>query len=268
MIQKYGFIFIIVFVITIVSELIGLKKFPLGKGNIVLLPLFYAVVMATLLVVPAIKNKIALLKKHLGEEQINFAGKCLGLTMLPLAIKLGTMVGSQMEIILKAGPALLLQQIGNVGTLIVGFPIALMLGMKREALGATISICREPTIGVMSDKYSPSSPEMIGAMGVYMIGNVFGTVIFSIIGSFGVFTGLHPFALAMGSGIGSASMSTAALSSLVESVPSDMKEELLAFGMTSNLLSNLMEAYIVLFITLPVGQFLFKKFIDKGVKND
>ena len=39
------------------------------------------------------------------------------------------------------------------GTIIIGSPIALLIGMKREAIGATFSIDREPNLAIISEKY-------------------------------------------------------------------------------------------------------------------
>ena len=60
--------------------------------------------------------------------------------------------------------------------MLVGLPIAMLLGMKREAFGATVSICREPSLGLINERYGANSPEFLGCMGTYMVGNLFGAV--------------------------------------------------------------------------------------------
>src|SRR3712207_9240980 len=76
-------------------------------------------------------------------------------------------------------------------------------------------------------------------MGVYICGTVFGTVFFGLIATFcAAYTPLHPYSLAMASGVGSASMMTAAVGSLSAMFP-NMQETLTAFGAASNMLSGL-----------------------------
>ena len=167
--------------------------------------------------------------------------------------------GPNIITVLQAGPALILQEFGNLGTMIIGLPVAMLLGMRREAVGATLSICREPTLGLISEIYGIDSPEGIGVMGTYMVGNLFGTIFFGLLGSFGVLTGIHPYALGMACGMGSGSMMTAASQALAATVP-EISEEVLAFAATSNICTNLDGLYMELFIALPVANFLYKKF--------
>jgi hypothetical protein len=97
------------------------------------------------------------------------------------------------------------------------------------------------------------------------MGTVFGTIFFGLLGSISVFTGLHPYALAMGCGIGSASMMTASSSALAEVVPS-MKDTILAYAATSNMLTGVTGMYSVIFLGLPLVNFLYKKFGPKEAK--
>ena len=73
------------------------------------------------------------------------------------------------------GPALILQQIGNLGTLLA-LPIALFLGFRREVIGMTSSICHEPNLGVIIDKYGFKSPETRGVLAVFVIRSILGTL--------------------------------------------------------------------------------------------
>ena len=72
----------------------------------------------------------------------------IGVLISKLAISSGQSISS----IFQVGPALILQQIGNLGTLIA-LPVALFLGFRREVIGMTSSICREPNLGIIIDKY-------------------------------------------------------------------------------------------------------------------
>ena len=127
----------------------------------------------------------------------------------------GTLVGPSLPKILSASPALILQEFGNLGTVIVGIPVAMYLGLKRESIGAAHSIAREPNVALIGDVYGMGGAEGRGVMGVYICGTVFGTIFFGLMASFAAaYTPLHPYALAMASGVGSAGMMTAAVGSL------------------------------------------------------
>lgn len=259
-------LYVSVLLIVIITELIGVYQFPVGPGTVVLLPMLYAVIIGTLITPQVLGKIIKVLQKFISEEEVELAGGVVMISLLPLAVKYGTLVGPAVEKIVIAGPAFLLQELGNLGTIVIAFPIALLLGLKREAVGATVSICREPTLGVIGERYGISSLEGTGTLGIYLVGTVFGTIFFGILGGFAVVTGLHPYALAMACGIGSASMMTAASASLATAVPA-MKDTILAYAATSNLLTGMTGMYSVIFIALPFTNWLYKRLqpiIQKG----
>lgn len=97
-------------------------------------------------------------------------------------------------------------------------------------------------------------------MGVYIAGTVFGTIFFGLMASVAAsVTPLHPYALAMASGVGSASMMTAAVGSLAAMYP-EMADQLAAFGAASNMLSGLDGLYMSVWLGLPMTEWLYKKF--------
>ena len=165
-----------VVVIIIVTELIGIHKIPLGPGAVLLLPMLYAVVIGILITPDVLGKPIAALRKLIGKKEIELAGPMVMLTLLPLGTKLGTLIGPKIMKIVEAGPAFFLQELGNLGTIFLALPIALALGLKREAVGATVSICREPTLGVIAEKYGISSPEGTGTLGTFLTGTILGTI--------------------------------------------------------------------------------------------
>lgn len=251
-------LYFVVLVIVIISELIGIHKFPAGPGTVVLLPMLYAVIIGISLSPLLLGKAISALKKLISEEEIELAIPIVMISLLPLAVKYGTLVGPAINKVIQAGPAFLLQELGNLGTIFIALPIALLLGLRREAVGASVSICREPTLGVMGERYGLSSPEGIGTLGVYITGTVFGTIFFGLLGGLAVGTHLHPLALAMACGMGSASMMTAASASLSSAVPG-MKDTILAYAATSNLLTGVTGLYSVIFLGLPLTNWLYKK---------
>lgn len=255
-------LFSVVLVIVILCEFIGTKKFIIGPGQVVLLPMLYAVIIGLLITPDVLGKKLEFLKSFISKEEIELAGSMVMISLLPLGVKYGTLVGPNIIKIIEAGPAFLLQELGNLGTIFIGLPIALLLGLKREGFGATVSVCREPTLGVIGERYGINSPEGTGVLGTYLMGTVFGTIFFGLLGSLSVGTGIHPYALAMASGMGSGSMMTAASSSLAAAVP-EMKETILAYAATSNMLTGITGLYSVIFLGIPIANFLYKKLEPK-----
>ncbi len=252
-------LYITVLVIVIITEIIGTHKFPVGPGTVVLLPMLFAVIIGILITPQVLGKVIKVLQKAISKDEVELAGALVMISLLPLGVKYGTLVGPAVEKIVKAGPAFLLQELGNLGTILIAFPIAILLGLKREAVGAAVSICREPTLGVIGERYGITSAEGTGVLGTYLVGTVFGTIFFGLLGGFAVITGIHPYALAMACGIGSASMMTAGSASLAAVVPA-MKDTILAYAATSNLLTGVTGMYSVIFLALPFTNWLYKKF--------
>lgn len=240
-----------VLVLTIIAELIGPKKFTLGPGLIVLIPLLYSFILGALMGLP----KLKLLNKNDMVE----ASSLVGVTFFFLMARYGTLVGPNFWKVVESGPALVLQEFGNVGTVFLGIPIAVMLGLRREAVGASFSNAREPNIAIIGEKYGLDSPEGRGVMGVYVTGTIFGAVFCSLLCS--VIASTVPFfspqALAMATGTGSAGMMTAALAPLVEMYP-DIQGELTALAAASNMLSGLDGVYMCVFVSLPLANKLVK----------
>jgi len=178
--------------------------------------------------------------------------------------KYGTTIGPSFPKLVSASPALILQEFGNIGTVLLGVPIALFLGLKRETIGATHSIAREPNVAIIADKFGLDSPEGEGVLGVYIVGTVFGTIFIGLLASFlAAYTPLHPYSLAMASGVGSASMMTASVGALSTLYP-DMADTIAAFGASSNLLSGLDGVYMSIWLALPLTEYLYKKFGKEG----
>ena len=97
-------------------------------------------------------------------------------------------------------------------------------------------------------------------LGTYLTGTILGTIFFGILGGLSPLTGLHPYALGMACGVGSASMMTAGSASLTSAITPEMKDTVLAYAATSNLLTGVTGMYMDLFIGLPMVNFLYRKF--------
>jgi hypothetical protein len=93
--------------------------------------------------------------------------------VLLFAAKLGLLVGGSLPKLATAGWALLFQELGHFfGTMAIGMPIALLLGIKREAIGATFSVGHEPSLAIIGEKYGMQSPEGRGVLAEYIIGTI------------------------------------------------------------------------------------------------
>lgn len=242
-------------VVTLLAEWIGIITIPIGIGTLVLLPLLYAFIFSLLLNA----NVIPPMKAVISQERAKFASYAILLSIMPFIAKFGVGVGPNIKEIIAAGPALLLQEVGNVATVLIALPVAvLVFGMGREAIGATHSVAREPNVALIADKYGLQSPEGIGVMGVYVMGTLFGAIYFSLMA--GVIASMNIMdvrALAMACGVGSGSMMGACSAALAETVP-DQTETITAFAATSNLLTYATGLFVSLFIALPITESLYK----------
>lgn len=240
-----------VLILIVVAEFVGNIVITVGIGKIVLLPMMYALIMG-ILTAPRF-TKIST------DKEIQVASSLLGVTLMLLMAKYGTLVGPSLPKILAASPALILQEFGNLGTILLGIPVAVFIGLKREAIGAAHSIAREPNVALIGERYGLNSAEGRGVMGVYICGTVVGTIFFGLMASIAAaYLPFHPYALAMAAGVGSASMMTAAVGSLSAMYP-QMADQLAAFGAASNMLSGLDGLYMSIWLALPFSEWLYRK---------
>jgi hypothetical protein len=255
---------LLVIIASLLAEWIGIIKIPIGIGTLVLLPLLYAFIFTILLNPNVIPSMTAVISR----DRAKFASYAVLLSIMPFIAKFGVGVGPKVEEIIAAGPALLLQELGNVMTALIALPVAvLVFGMGREAIGATHSIAREPNIALIADKYGLQSAEGIGVMGVYVMGTLFGAIYFSLMA--GIIASMDIMdirALAMACGIGSGSMMGACSAALAETVPAQA-ETITAFAATSNLLTYATGLFVSLFVALPFTEFLYK-ILSKFKKNN
>ncbi|EJT9668126.1 DUF3100 domain-containing protein [Salmonella enterica] len=249
-------------IITLLSESIGVIYITAFGIKFSLLPMLYAVIIGVLVTPDLLGKWIKPMGKVLNHNAIKMTGNIVMLSLLPLGVKYGTLVGPNVEEVIKAGPALVLQELGNLGSVLIAMPLAILLGMRRESIGACSSISREPSLGVIGEKYGIDSPEGTGVLGTYIVGSVIGTVFFGIISPIGLNFGLHPLALAVACGLGSGSMMAAASASLANAVP-EASSQILAFAATSNMLAAVTGMYALIFLALPLSNSLYKLMIRK-----
>ena len=251
-------IYIAAFIMIIIADSIGQIKLPIGPGQLILFPIFYALLLGI------IQGPHVL--KIFNEKEVKAASKLVIVAICPFVAKLGISAGSNLSEVISAGPALLLQEIGNLGTIFLALPFAILLGLKREAVGATHSINRETNLALISNLYGPDSDEMRGSLSIYIVGGMIGTIYFGFLATICAATELfHPYALGMASGVGAGIMMASATSSLVEIYPAQA-DQILALAGMSETISGITGIYVGLFIAIPLCNKLYN-FLEPKIGN-
>ncbi|MEM8985183.1 MAG: DUF3100 domain-containing protein [Pseudomonadota bacterium] len=235
----------------LIAEWIGVIRLPVGGLTLVFLPLIFAFFVAI-----AFNPNIApWAKRFLSARETKAAASGLSIAVIPLIALLSAYIGPQFQEVASVGLALVLQELGNLGTMAIAMPVGVLIfGMGREAIGATFSIAREGGLAFIFGKFGGGSPEGAGVMGVYICGTVFGVIFFSLAPSLVAALDIFdPRALAMACGTGSASM-TGACSTTVAAAYPDQAEQIVAIAASSNLMTGLTGLFIIIFITLPLAE--------------
>ena len=97
-------------VILVIAEFIGNIAFSIGPAKVVLIPMLYAFVMGALCGVFKIVNMDDMLQ----------TSSLVGITFFILMARYGTLVGPNFWKVVHSAPALLLQEFGNLGTILLG----------------------------------------------------------------------------------------------------------------------------------------------------
>ena len=251
-------LFIAVMIIVAVAETIGVVEFQVGPGKVLLQPMVWALLIAAAWGL-ASQHLPAVARVGLGLQ--TYAGQLLSAGLLLFVIKMGFTVGGALPEVQKAGWALIFQELGHTfGTLFLGLPIALLLGVKREAVGATFSIGREGNLVIIGEKYGMNSPEGRGVLAEYITGTVLGALFIALLAGF--VASLHifdPRSLAMGAGVGSGSMMAAAIGTINGHSPPEMAKELIAIASAANLMTAVLGFYFALFFSLPACSWLYDR---------
>ena len=242
-------LYLLAFVFILIADSIGQIKIPIWKGTFILFPIFYAILMG----IVSGPNVMKIVKS----KEVKAASKLVIVAICPFIVKLGINAGASIETVISAGPALLFQEIGNLGTIFLALPVALLLGLKREAIGATHSINRESNLALVTDMFGPDSPETRGSLSIYIVGGMIGTIYFGFLASMSAATGIfHPFALGMASGVGAGIMMASATASLSTIYPA-MADQISALASASETISGITGIYVAIFIGIPLTKKLY-----------
>lgn len=258
-------LYVLAFIFILIADSIGRISIPMKIGTFILFPIFYSLILGMLSGPECFKI--------INSTQVKAASKLVIVCICPFIVKLGVNAGANIQTVLSAGPALLLQEIGNLGTIFLAMPVAILLGLKREAIGATHSINRESNLALATDVFGSDSPETRGSLSVYIVGGMIGTIYFGILASVVAHTGLfHPFALALASGVGAGIMMASATASLSIIYPT-MAAQISALASASETLSGITGIYVAIFVGIPLTKKIYE-FLEpklspkKDLKNE
>lgn len=245
-------LFIWAAVVLVIAELIGSVSFSVGPGKVVLLPMVWALLLGAAV---GIASKRMPSTIGIDRSAQLRAAAILQPALLIFIAKLGLLVGGSLPTVFNAGWALVFQEFGHfVGTVLLGLPVALMLGIKREAIGATFSVGREPSLAIIGERYGMDSPEGRGVLAEYLTGTLFGAVFIAIVAGFIASLHIfHPISLAMGSGVGSGSMMAAAAGAIAAQQTPEVAKDVMTLAAASNLITTTLGTYFTLFISLPLA---------------
>ncbi|TVU66267.1 DUF3100 domain-containing protein [Paenarthrobacter nitroguajacolicus] len=239
------------FVIALAVQFIGQAKIDLGIGAIIIFPMVWGLILGLLVSIQKFKP--------LGLDLQRVAAALVGVAVLLLVARLAFNIGPSLPSLIKAGPALLLQEVGHLlGTIVLALPLAVLLRMGKATVGATFSLDREPSFAMVSEKYGPDSDQYRGVLAMYVFGTLFGaifiTLLTSLVANWKIF---DPLALAMGAGVGSGSMMAASAASIIAAYPAD-QEAILGMAAVSNLITTILGVYVGIYIALPVADRFYK----------
>ena len=243
-------IYALAFVFVVIADSIGQIKIPVGKGTFILFPIFYAIILGVCSGPQVLKL--------VDNRHVKAASKLVVVGIAPFIAKMGITAGSNIDTILNAGPALLVHGFGNLLTPVLALPVAILLGMKREAVGACHSINREYHMALINNIYGPDSAEARGSLSIYIVGGMVGTIYFGLMASFVGMTGLfHPQALGLASGVGAGIMMASASASLCAVYP-DMAQTISTMASVRETVAGITGIYITMFLAIPLCDKLYR----------
>ncbi|RGE23241.1 DUF3100 domain-containing protein [Leucobacter sp. wl10] len=242
--------------VAVAAQLIGPAAIPVGAASITLLPMIWALLLGVIISGQRVKP--------LPVNVQHTANAIMAVAVLLLCARLSLTLGPNLPFLLEAGPALLLQELGNVfGTILLALPLAVLLRMGPATVGATFSIDREPSFAMVTERFGMNSPQYRGVLSMYVFGSIFGAIIVSLVASLASSAGVFDWrALAMGAGVGSGSMMAAGAASVTAAHPGQA-EQVLALATTSNLIASIFGVYLSLWISLPLAD-RFYRFLTRG----
>ena len=250
-VATYGPVVLLTLVLTVAAELIGPHTVKLGIGSVSVYPLVWGLLLGGVFSFQRVKP--------LSPRVQHYATHMVEIAVLTLGAYLAFQTGGNLKVLVHAGPALLLQELGHlIGAVLLSLPVAVLLKMGRATVGACFSIDREGSFAIVSDKYGPDSDEYRGVLSMYVFGTLVGALyvglLASLLAGWHVF---HPLALAMGAGVGSGSMMAAATASIAAGNLA-LKSQIVSVAAVSNLITTGLGLYVGTYVALPMADKLYR----------
>lgn len=244
-------IYVVSFAFALVAGTIGQVAIPMGPGQLILFPIFYSIVFGIL-------SGPSVAKVFDGRE-VKAASKLVIVAICPFIAKLGINAGASIGTVVSAGPALFSHAIGDILTIFLTLPVALALGLRREAVGAASSINRETNLALVTDTYGADSPETRGSLSIYVVGGMFGTIYFGLMASIVASVGLFdPLSLGLASGVGAGIMMAASTAALGVIYPGQA-DQITALASASQTIAGIDGIYLAMFVALPLTEWLYRR---------
>lgn len=243
-------VYLLAFLFILIADNIGQIEIPFGKGKFILFPIFYAIILGVI--------SGPQVTKIVNNKHVKAASKLVVVGIAPFIVKLGIKAGANIETIWNAGPAVLLHGFGNLFGIFLALPVALLLGMKRESVGACFSINREYHMALINNIYGPDSAEARGSLSIYIVGGMIGTIYFGLLASAVAMTGLfEPEALGLASGVGAGIMMASSSASLCAIYP-DAAETIKTLASVGETMAGITGIYINMFLAIPLCDKLYQ----------
>ena len=121
-------------ILAVICDLIGTVSINIGIGTLTMFPMVFAVILGGCLGPDALRL--------FNKKEAKIGGELVLVALAPFMAKMGVSAGANLAKLVEVGPALILQEFGNLGTILISLPVALLLGLKKEAIGACYSINR------------------------------------------------------------------------------------------------------------------------------
>jgi len=237
--------------VVLLSEAIGQRRIAAGPGVLLLLPMVYAMIMGFFLSPRFLR--------FLKEKDCSSIQTVTMMGIALLAARIGASAGPNLKLLAGLSAVMFLQEFGHfLGTVALALPVAVLLGLGREAVGASFSLAREGAVAIIGERFGLDSPEGRGVLSQYFFGTLFGALYMGFLAGWVDSLSLFdPIALAMAGGVGSASMMAAAAGALVAAHP-EMGSRITAISGAANLMTMMTGLYFSLFVSLPAAQWLYR----------
>ncbi|WP_204567251.1 DUF3100 domain-containing protein [Collinsella tanakaei] len=116
-------IYVVSFVFALIAGLIGQIAIPLGPGQIILFPIFYSIILGILSGPEVVKI--------FNRKEVKAASKIVIIAICPFIVKIGINAGASLDTVVSTGPALFSHAFGDILTIFITLPVALLLGAAR-----------------------------------------------------------------------------------------------------------------------------------------